>query len=114
MFLEALGIAAEIGSKLVGQFVLDVSAWLAAFVEDPAHAARFFGAAETQLKETGYHRESVDEAPVAPRIARARESMGTDAFAAAEAAGRALNYDEATVEVRTWLGDSGTSRFAGA
>ena len=60
MLLEALAIAADIGSRLVGQFVLDISAWLAAFVGDWAHSARFFGAAETQLKETGYHREAVD------------------------------------------------------
>ena len=105
MLLEALAIAAEIGSRLVGQFVLDISAWLAAFVGDSAHAARFFGAAEAQLEETGYHRETVDEVPMAPLIARAREAMGADAFAAAEAAGRALSYDEATVEVRVWLGN---------
>ena len=98
-----MSIAAQIGSKLVGQFVLDVSAWLAAFVGDPAHAARFFGAAETQLDETGYHRELVDEVPMAPLIARAREAMGPASFAAAEASGRALSYDEATAEVRVWL-----------
>ncbi len=109
MLLEALAIAAEIGSRLVGQFVLDISAWLAAFVGDSAHAARFFGAAQTQLDETGYHRESLDEAPMAPPIARARETMGPDAFAAAEAAGRALSYEEATVEVRVWLANRATA-----
>ena len=103
MLLQALAIAAEIGSRLVGQFVLDISAWLAAFVGDPAKAARFFGAAEAQLEETGYHREMVDEAPMAPVVARAREILGTEAFAAAESAGRALSYDEATTEVRAWL-----------
>jgi predicted ATPase/class 3 adenylate cyclase len=103
MLLDALAIAAEIGSRLVGQFVLDISAWLAAFVGDAAKAARFFGAAEAQLEETGYHREMVDEAPMVPVIARSRESLGTQAFAAAEAAGRALSYDEATTEVRAWL-----------
>jgi hypothetical protein len=45
----------------------------------------------------------VDEAPMVPVIARSRESLGTQAFAAAEAAGRALSYDEATTEVRAWL-----------
>jgi predicted ATPase len=103
MLLEALAIAAEIGSRLVGQFVLDITAWLAAFVGDLANSARFFGAAEAQLQATGYHREIVDEAPMAPVIAKARESLGADAFAAAEAAGRALSYDQATTEVRAWL-----------
>ena len=104
LLLEALAIAADIGSKLVGQFVLDISAWLAAFVGDWPHAARFYGAAGTQLEETGYHREAVDEVPMAPLIARVRESLGNEAFSKAEAAGRALSYDEATVEVREWLG----------
>ena len=103
MLLEALAIAAEIGSRLVGQFVLDISAWLAAFAGDLANAARFFGAAEAQLEATGYHREMVDEVPMAPVIAQAREILGADVFAAAEAAGRALSYEEATTEVRAWL-----------
>ena len=103
MLLEALAIAAEIGSRLVGQFVLDISAWLAAFVGESALAARLFGAAEAQLEQTGYHRESVDEAPMAPLIAQAREAMGTQAFAASHAAGRALSYNEATAQARMWL-----------
>jgi tetratricopeptide (TPR) repeat protein len=103
MLLEALGIAAEIGSRLVGQFVLDVTAWLAAVVGDPQSAARFFGAAERQLEQTAYHREVVDEAPMVPVIDRTRMTLGAEAFAAAEAAGRALDYDDATTEVRAWL-----------
>jgi hypothetical protein len=103
MLLEALGIAAEIDSRLVGQFVLDVSASLAAFVGDSDNAARFFGAAEGQLAQTAYHRELVDDAPMAPLIARTRSTLGANAFAAAEAAGRALDYDKATTEVRAWL-----------
>ena len=34
--------------------------------------------------------------------------MRTDIFAAAEAAGRALSYDAATIEVRAWLNHPGT------
>ena len=64
------------------------------------------GAAEAELAQTGYHRETVDELPMAPLIARAREELGADAFAAAETAGSALSYDEATVEVRIWLGNN--------
>ena len=41
---------------------------------------------------------------MAPLIARARESLGIEAFTGAEADGHALSYDEATVEVREWLG----------
>ena len=103
MLREALAISAEIGSSLVGQFVLDISAWLGAFLGEFPLAARFYGAAETQLKQTGYHRESVDEVPMAPLIVRAREAMGASAFAVAEAGGRALSYEEATGEARAWL-----------
>ena len=107
MLLEALGIAAGIGSRLVGQFVLDITAWLAAVVGDPQSAARFFGAAESQLRQTAYHREAVDEAPMVPVIARTRMTLGAQAFAAAETAGRALDYDDATTEVRAWLNRAG-------
>ena len=106
MLLEALAIAAEIGSMLVGQFVLDICAWLAAFLGDSARAARFYGAAEAQLKQTGYHRESVDEVPMAPLIARAREALGAAVFAAAESAGHALSYAVAMAEARVWLTDN--------
>ena len=103
MLLEALAIATEIGSLLVEQFVLDISAWLAALLGDFASAARFYGAAEAQLKQTGYHRESVDEVPMAPLIARAREALGAAAFVAAESAGGALSHKEAMAEARVWL-----------
>jgi non-specific serine/threonine protein kinase len=103
MLLEALAIAGEIGSRLVGQFVLDISAWLAAFLGERALAARFYGAAEAQLEQTRYHRESVDEAPIAPLITRACEALGAAAFAAAKAAGRALSYEQAMAEARAWL-----------
>ena len=46
-----------------------------------------------------------DEEPMAPLIARARESLGIEAFAEAEASGHALLYEDATVEVREWLGN---------
>ena len=43
----------EIGSKAVGQSVLDVAAGLAAQREKWAHAARFFGAIEAQTRADG-------------------------------------------------------------
>ena len=45
----------------------------------------------------------VDETPMAPPIAQTRRILGADVFAAAQAAGRALDYDQATTEVRAWL-----------
>ena len=106
MLLEALEIADEIGSKRVGQSVLEVSAGLAAFREEWEFAARFYGAAEAQAGQTGLRRDPADEAFLAPRIAQAREAMAAAAFVAAEAAGRALVYEEAMSELRAWLESS--------
>jgi non-specific serine/threonine protein kinase len=104
MLREALAIADEIGSKRVGQSVLEVSAGLAALRAEWEWAVRLFGAAEAQAAQTGLHRDPADEAFVAPRIARAREALGT-AIAAAEAPGGAITYDEAMGAARRWLED---------
>ena len=103
MLTEALAIADEIGSKRMGQCVLEVCAGLAVLREDWARAARFYGAAETQAGETGLHRDPADEAFLAPRIAHAREAFSAAMFAPSEGAGRALTYQEAMDEARAWL-----------
>jgi predicted ATPase/class 3 adenylate cyclase len=101
--LEVIAIVEEIGSKPAGLSALEVSAGLAALRRECAQAARFFGAAETQMGQTGLHRDPADEAFLAPLIAAARKALGPTAFAAAEAAGRALSYDQAVAEARKWL-----------
>ena len=103
MLLEALTIADEMGSKNAGQSVLDVCAGLAALRGDWLGAARFFGAAEAQAAQTGLHRDPGDEAFLAPLVAKAREALDEAAFAAAEAAGQALSYDEGMAGARAWL-----------
>ncbi len=103
LLLDVLAIAVDIGSKPAGQSALEVSAGLAASCDDWAHAARFFGAAEAQMKTTGIHRDPTDEAFLKPWVARARSALGSENFADAEAAGRALRYDEAIDDVRQWL-----------
>ena len=85
------------------QSVFEVSAGLAASREEWANAARFFGTAEAQAEETGLRRDPTDEAFLAPLVARARDALGAQAFAAAEAAGAANSYDSAQIEVRAWL-----------
>lgn len=100
MLLEALGIADEIGSKRTGQCVLEVSAGFAAVRGEWSCAARLFGAAEAQAVQTGLQRDAADEAFLAPLIAKARQAPE---FADAEAAGRALTYEEAIGETRGWL-----------
>lgn len=103
MLLEVLAIAAEIGSKPAEQSVFEVSAGLAASSGDWTAAARFYGIAEAQAAKTGLRRDPTDEAFLAPHVARAREALGTDAFAAAQGAGAVQSYDTALAEVRGWL-----------
>ena len=106
ILLDALSIIDEIGSKPQGQNVLEVAAALAAIVGEPARAARFSGAAQTLGDAMGYPRDPASNAFLAPRIAGARTALG-DAFVAAESGGRALRYEEALAEVRTWLQNPG-------
>ncbi|HTP47869.1 MAG TPA: tetratricopeptide repeat protein [Casimicrobiaceae bacterium] len=107
LLLEALGIAEEVGSKPTGQSVLEVSAGLAASVEDWENAAWFYGAAEGQMEKTGLRREPADEAFLAPLIARTSAVIGAHPFAAAAVTGRGASYTEAMKKTRHWLaGDS--------
>ena len=78
-------------------------AGLAASRAEWEHAVRFFGAAEAQTGESGLHRDPADDAFLTPLVAQAREALGTDAFGAAEAAGRALSYEQAMAQARDWL-----------
>jgi tetratricopeptide (TPR) repeat protein len=103
MLVEVLKIVDDSGLKPAAQSLLEVSAGLAAARGEWGVAARFFGAAEAQTAETGLHRDPADEAFLAPFIASAREQLGPDAFAAADAAGRALDFDQAMAELRGWL-----------
>lgn len=100
---EALEIVVELGSKRLGQAVLDAAAGVAAFMKQAAHAARFYGASEAQMREIGLHREPADEAFLRPLVDAARASLGQAAFAEAERAGGTLSYDQAIAEARAWL-----------
>jgi predicted ATPase len=103
MVREALAIAEDTGSKGIGAWSLDCSIGLAAFFSEWECAARLHGAIEALLEQTGYRREPVDAAFLAPLIGRTREALGAATFAAAESAGRSLSYGEAIVEARAWL-----------
>ena len=103
MLVEVLRIVDESGLKPAAQGLLEVSAGLAAARSEWERSVRFYGAAEAQTAATGLHRDPADEAFLAPLIATAREQLGPDAFAAAGAAGRALDYDHAIAELRDWL-----------
>ncbi|MDQ2916779.1 MAG: tetratricopeptide repeat protein [Pseudomonadota bacterium] len=103
MLLEVLAIADETGSKPAAQSVLEVSAGFAASRSEWERAARLFGAAETYAETTGFRRDPADEAFLAPLMANARRALGESTYPAAEAAGRALGYDDAKAQAGAWL-----------
>jgi tetratricopeptide (TPR) repeat protein len=103
MVREGLAIVEEIGLKQTGVAYLDCATGLAAAVGDWERAARLHGTSEALMEQMGYHREPTDEASLPPFIARTREALDDAGFAEAESAGRALSYDEAIAEARSWL-----------
>jgi len=103
LLLDVLTITEQSGSRRAGQSALEVSAGLAALRQDWAHAARFFGVAERQTGDTGIRRDPADDAFLRPWISRAHDSLGDAAFAASQAAGRALSYEQGVAEARAWL-----------
>jgi len=107
ILVEVFAIAMETGSKPVEQSLLEVSAGLASASGDHDRAARLYGVAEEQNTLTGMHRDTADEAFLAPLVARSREALGAAVFSAAERAGRALAYEDALLEARAWLRISG-------
>jgi predicted ATPase/class 3 adenylate cyclase len=103
ILLEAMDLAAETSSKPALQSALEVSCSLAASRGEWQQAARFFGAAETQTAATGIHRDPADDAFLAAWVAKARGALDASSYAAAEAGGRALGFEEAIAEARRWL-----------
>jgi len=103
MLLAVHAILEEIGSRYVGQSLLEVSAGLAVSRREWRQAARFYGAAEALALQTALHRDPADEAFLAPLVAKAQAALGTPAFAAAEGAGREAPYETIIAEARGWL-----------
>ena len=88
----------------------EVAATLASSLGEHRVAARFHGAMLRQLHEAGMVLDPADEALAAPRIEKARTTMGAVDFDAAQAEGWALSYDESVSEVDRWLGVKPVSR----
>jgi len=103
MMREGFAIIEEIGSKRVGLAYLDCSTVLAAAVGDWERAARFHGATEALMEAMGYRREPTDEVSLVPFLGRAREALSAEAFAAAEAQGRTVLFDDAIAAARAFV-----------
>jgi len=100
---ESRGLRTAMYSKAIVECQLDVVAALASASGSHAVAARFHGATLTRLRESGFCHDPADEAFITGWMARSRETLGAVAFDAADAEGKALNYDEAMQEADRWL-----------
>jgi tetratricopeptide (TPR) repeat protein len=101
---ESQALALAIGSKGTVECQLDFVAAFAAATASHSIAARIHGAALARMHDSGTRSEPVDEAFTSGWIARSREAMGSAAFDAAEAEGKALSYEAAVAEMNRWLG----------
>jgi tetratricopeptide (TPR) repeat protein len=99
---EVLTIVDRIGSKAMGQSLLEICSGLAVAEGDFRLGAEFFGAAEAQADRSELRRDPADQAFLSAAIARARNVLGQSA-AECESVGRSLAYDEATLRARSWL-----------
>ena len=85
---------------------------LARRVAEDATSISTYGAAEVQTERMGFKRYLADDRFLAPLILEARAALSDPAFGVAEAAGRALSYENAIAEAREWLEHLAQSRAA--
>jgi len=105
--IECLPLASH---EKVGADLLEAVAGLASRRGADAVAARLWGAADEWLQAWGYRHEPGELEHIAPLLEQSRSRLGDAAFEAAEAAGRALAFDQAMFELACWLGVSGVDR----
>jgi predicted ATPase/DNA-binding CsgD family transcriptional regulator len=92
---EALGQAREAGDQLGLVDALELVARLAGLQDSHKEATRLWAAADSQRSELGYVRFPVEKGPYNAAIARAKEGIGADEFAAAWAEGATLSAEQA-------------------
>jgi predicted ATPase len=83
--------------------LLEAAVGLAARRGEHALAARFWGAADRQLLAWGYRHEPGELEHVLPLLENARRELGDQAYGAAEAEGRAMDFRLALDELAQWL-----------
>lgn len=87
--------------------LLDAVVGIASRAGDHQAAVRFWGASDRQLQAWGYRHEPGEIAHVEPLLASSRRALGDEAFAAAEAAGRTMPFEQAMDELARWLARDG-------
>lgn len=98
---ESLAIFRAIDNALGLARCLEGFAGIAAVAGDPRRAARLFGAAQALLDARGVRVPAAERLNYDRDLARARDALGADAFAAAYATGRGLPPDQVAAEIRT-------------
>jgi predicted ATPase/DNA-binding winged helix-turn-helix (wHTH) protein len=102
--VESEALLRGVGEDLPKLELLEVAAGLAALRGEHALAARLWGATGRRIVDAGYGRYAEDEAYVERMSGRARQALGDEAYAQAEASGRSLDVPSAMLELRRWLG----------
>jgi hypothetical protein len=97
---QSIAIAERIGSKRAGIVQVECCVGLAALVGDWDRAARLQGVAEALSEEMNQQREPMERLYLEPLVARTRDALGAERFAAAERTGRQLSYEEAIAQAR--------------
>ena len=96
---ESLGLSTEAGDQLGQVDALEFLANLAAERESFKEAVRLSGAAESARAKLGYARFPVEQGPYEIEVARAKDALGHDEFAAAWVEGAKLSLDDAIAYV---------------
>jgi DNA-binding NarL/FixJ family response regulator len=91
-----LGVAVELGDKADVAYCLEGLASMIAEREEPAHAARLFGASEALLEAIGapLHVQAQDRALYERTVESLRCRLGEEAFGVAWAEGRAMTLEQ--------------------
>ena len=95
LLAEALQAVRRRGDKRLAAESLRTAAALAAELEDPARAARLWGAAEGMREATGASPSALERAAEAAWLAGIRAALDSDRFEAELAAGKRLGLDDA-------------------
>jgi predicted ATPase/DNA-binding winged helix-turn-helix (wHTH) protein len=103
MLSEAMDIADASRSRPLWQSALEVCAGLSAWAGAWRAAAWCYGAAQAEAEASGIRRDPVDEAFLAPWIAKATAGLGAETFAQEERAGRELAFEDALARARAEL-----------
>ncbi|MBI5709998.1 MAG: protein kinase [Candidatus Eisenbacteria bacterium] len=101
--IEGLRLVRELKALTSGTDALESTAELALARGAPERAALLFGASEALREKVGLRREPGLQSVQTTLVARARETLGGEAFAKSWIEGRGLSFEAAVGTALTWL-----------